>query len=74
MIQAYCSRCNKDLGILPRPVCSKDMICRGCFRDISKEGIKAEIEEIRMENMTEEEKKEFDEWNKIQKQKILELS
>lgn len=33
MIQAYCSNCKKDLGVLPKPVCSKDMICRDCFTE-----------------------------------------
>jgi len=47
MIRAYCSRCNRDLDILPTPICSRDMICRGCFWDLNREEIKAEFEKAR---------------------------
>lgn len=33
MIQAYCSNCKEDLGVLPRPICSKNMVCRSCFTE-----------------------------------------
>jgi len=31
MIQAYCSLCKINLGVLPKLICSKDMACRKCF-------------------------------------------
>jgi hypothetical protein len=33
MIQAYCSNCKQDLGILPGLVCDNSMICKICFSE-----------------------------------------
>jgi hypothetical protein len=50
MIRAYCSRCNRDLDIISTPVCSRDMICRGCFWDLNREEIKEGFRKSKEEN------------------------
>ena len=71
-MQIHCYKCNKDLGILPGPVCNDNMICKKCFNDISREGIMMEIEEILKQINPND---EFKEWKtKTEKQETLGLS